>query len=133
MKDNIIKHFTKNGITIVWQPSKCVHSRLCVHGLPAVFNPQKRPWIQLDDSINDDVCAQVRKCPSRALSIEGECVDAEVTVKQGGPLVVSGSLRLKLANGETTEKTGMTELCRCGASGDKPYCDGSHSCVQFDQ
>ncbi|KAG1660443.1 Ribosomal large subunit pseudouridine synthase E [Nymphon striatum] len=92
------------------------------------------------ESTDEEIVAQVSKCPSGALSIEGEnksepqeLVDTtKVMVTQGGPLLVEGNLAITLADGTNVEKTGMTALCRCGASANKPYCDGSHSKIEFD-
>ena len=137
----IIKRYIKDKLTVVWQPAKCSHSKKCFVGLPEVFNPENRPWVQLDHKTDEEIIAQVKQCPSGALSIEG--VDEEdkqktpndltkVNVTKGGPLLVKGALTIELANGETVEKTGVTALCRCGASANKPYCDGSHQNIEFD-
>ncbi len=138
----IIKRYTKEDLTVVWQPAKCSHSEKCFHGLSEVFNPNNRPWIQLDNNTAEEIVTQVKQCPSGALSIDGAAVESDskeasidltkVTVTEGGPLLVKGALTIELANGETEEKTGMTALCRCGASANKPYCDGSHQNIQFD-
>ncbi len=138
----IIKRYTKEDLTVVWQPAKCSHSEKCFHGLSEVFNPNNRPWIQLDNNTAEEIVTQVKQCPSGALSIDGAAVESDskeasidltkVTVTEGGPLLVKGALTIELANGETEEKTGMTALCRCGASANKPYCDGSHQNIEFD-
>ncbi len=138
----IIKRYTKDDLTVVWQPAKCSHSKKCFHGLSGVFNPNNRPWVQLDKSTAEEIVTQVKQCPSGALSIDGANVEADteetlvdstkVTVTKGGPLLVKGALTIELANGEIGEKTGMTALCRCGASANKPYCDGSHQKIEFD-
>ena len=144
---NLVKRYTKDETTVVWQPDLCTHSKKCFAGLPEVFNPENRPWVQLDQSNAEDIVNQVNKCPSGALSIDSASVEADdvevsskeastvstkVTVTKGGPLLVKGVLAIELANGETVEKTGMTALCRCGASANKPYCDGSHQNIEFD-
>lgn len=134
----IIKRYTKGNLTVVWQPSKCIHSKICFHGLPTVFNPKSRPWVTLEDNTTEDIIAQVKECPSGALSIEGTSNTSEsenctkLNVTKGGPLLVEGSLIITLPNGEQVEKSGMTALCRCGASANKPYCDGSHAKIEFD-
>lgn len=136
----VIKRYTKDDLTVVWQPAKCSHSKKCFIGLSEVFNPNQRPWVQLDKSTAEEIIAQIKECPSGALSIEGaESVAEEVkadttkvTVTKGGPLLVEGELSIELANGEIVEKQGMTALCRCGASANKPYCDGSHQKIEFD-
>ena len=62
--------YTKDGITVLWKPNVCIHSGVCVRGLSAVFNPQKRPWINMDAAETEAIVEQVKKCPSGALSIE---------------------------------------------------------------
>ena len=38
----------ENGeIRVIWRPELCAHSGVCVRGLPAVFRPGERPWIEL--------------------------------------------------------------------------------------
>ena len=134
---SVIKRYTTDDTTIVWQSAMCTHSKKCFAGLPEVFNPKNRPWVQLDESTVEKIVAQVKQCPSGALSIEGAVQDTtesstKMTVTKGGPLLVKGALTIELADGETVEKTGMTALCRCGASANKPYCDGSHQNIEFD-
>jgi CDGSH-type Zn-finger protein len=48
-----------------------------------------------------------------------------------GPLLVHGTLKVTLKDGTTEVKTRTTAFCRCGASGNKPYCDGSHAKIGF--
>jgi len=140
----VIKRYSTDNITVAWQPAKCSHSKICFHGLPMVFNPENRPWVSLVESTDEDIIAQVKKCPSGALSIVQDEEKAmpetavefsnttKVKVAKGGPLLVEGSLTITLPDGEEVEKEGMTALCRCGASANKPYCDGSHSKIEFD-
>lgn len=54
---------------------------------------------------------------------------AKVTIKvrDNGPLLVSGSdVELLDAEGQAFETQEQFALCRCGRSGNKPFCDGSH-------
>lgn len=48
-----------------------------------------------------------------------------------GPLHVSGNLELVSGTGRTLNRVTETWLCRCGHSGNKPYCDGTHTRVGF--
>jgi uncharacterized Fe-S cluster protein YjdI len=52
----------------VWQPEFCIHSGRCVRGLPEVFKPKEKPWITPEGSTTEKIIAQVKKCPSGALS-----------------------------------------------------------------
>ena len=48
-----------------------------------------------------------------------------------GPLMVSGNLEIMAGTGRGVERTRTCRLCRCGASDNKPFCDGSHAEVGF--
>ena len=64
------KHtYAGGGVTILWQPDKCIHSGICVRGLPAVFNPNIKPWIDMSKAEADRIAEQVKLCPSGALSL----------------------------------------------------------------
>lgn len=65
---DIIKHYKKDLITVIWQPGLCQHSTLCWKGLIEVFDPHKKPWINMDGAETDRIIEQVTKCPSGALS-----------------------------------------------------------------
>jgi len=68
--DAITKRYLKDDVIVVWRPAKCLHSAVCVRGLPLVFDPRRRPWIELAAATSEQIVAQVAKCPSGALSIE---------------------------------------------------------------
>ncbi len=51
---------------------------------------------------------------------------AEFKVLRNGPLQVSGNFVLKSMGGKIIESKDPIFLCRCGASKNKPFCDGSH-------
>jgi uncharacterized Fe-S cluster protein YjdI len=69
VRDPIVKHYSNGEVTVVWQPDLCRHSGICVRGLPKVFDPRRRPWIELQHADTDTIVAQVARCPSGALSI----------------------------------------------------------------
>ena len=58
--------------------------------------------------------------------------DVEIRVTKNGPYLVSGLIELVDADGKAhpTDKD-MVALCRCGASQNKPFCDGTHSKIGF--
>jgi uncharacterized Fe-S cluster protein YjdI len=138
--DNITKKYSNGEVTIVWKPKECIHSGVCFRGLNEVFDPRKRPWITPEHSTTDKIIEQVKKCPSGALSYylnrdteEQVKVEAETIVEtiQNGPLMVYGNVTVKDSAGTITKKSNATAFCRCGASGNKPYCDGSHKKIGF--
>lgn len=131
--ENITKEYSNGEITIVWKPAQCIHSTLCWKGLIDVFNPKKRPWINANAAGTDAIRTQVKKCPSGALSYfnnngDVQPIDVETTVEvtPNGPLLVYGNITVKNKTGVEEKKYKVTALCRCGASANKPYCDGNH-------
>lgn len=137
---NVIKHYTNGEVTVVWEPARCIHSTICFRGLPAVFNPRERPWVKPEGATTERIVEQVKACPSGALSFfmnaegNGEAEAVTQTVVEAlpnGPLLVYGNIRVRDRDGNETEKTKTTAFCRCGQSGHKPYCDGSHVRVGF--
>jgi uncharacterized Fe-S cluster protein YjdI len=136
----IVKEYSKADFTIVWKPRKCIHSAICVASLPKVYDPDKKPWIEPEYATIDELKSQIEKCPSRALTyrMKGETKNSEemsnntrVEVTPNGPLLVHGALEVKDTSGNTEVKSGVTALCRCGASANKPYCDGVHKKINF--
>jgi CDGSH-type Zn-finger protein len=59
--------------------------------------------------------------------------DVNITASKNGPLLVQGSVCIKGSDGEVIkEADGNVALCRCGQSGNKPFCDGTHGKVGFE-
>ncbi len=135
---SITKKYSNGDITIVWKPGICIHSTLCWRGaaaLPTVFNPMEKPWIKPEGATTERIIQQVQQCPSGALSFyyndaAGEEVsveaDTKVEVMPNGPLLVYGNITISRPDGTEEKKSKVTAFCRCGQSGNKPFCDGSH-------
>jgi len=62
------KEYISGSIAIGWEPSKCIHSGVCVRSLPGVFQPKERPWIKVNVAADDQVTAAIDRCPSGALT-----------------------------------------------------------------
>ena len=62
------KHYTNGEITVTWKPDLCQHGGACARGLPLVFNPRRRPWVEMQHADSTTIAAQVDRCPSGALS-----------------------------------------------------------------
>jgi uncharacterized Fe-S cluster protein YjdI len=54
-------------IAVTFDPNLCVHSGVCVRGLPLVFDVARQRWIRPELASPNDVAAQVSCCPSGAL------------------------------------------------------------------
>lgn len=61
--------YTNGEISILWQPNICIHSGICARGLRPVFDPARKPWIDMSQAETEKIIEQVKKCPSAALSI----------------------------------------------------------------
>ena len=70
MRDSVVKNYSNGEVTVVWQPDLCQHTGICVRGLPRVFDPRRRPWIELEHADTAAIVEQVGRCPSGALSIK---------------------------------------------------------------
>lgn len=136
----VIKHYPNDEITIVWENKKCIHSTLCWKGLISVFNPKSRPWIEPKNADTKAITAQIDKCPSGALSyFYNNTADEQVIINQqtqvevteNGPLLIFGHMQINHNNQLVSLKNNVTALCRCGASQNKPYCDGTHKKIDF--
>ena len=135
-----VKEYTNGDVTIVWKPRQCIHSEKCWRGLPSVFKPKDKPWIDAEGASSEEITAQVENCPSGALSYyknsEGpnkveEMSKVKAQVLANGPLMVSGPCEIVHKDG-TVEVKEKASFCRCGHSKNKPFCDGSHKSEGFE-
>lgn len=133
------KTYENDAIRVFWEPKRCIHSGLCIHGQPAVFDATRRPWVDVnaaDAAATGDV---IRRCPTGALRYErldggpGEPVPPENTalVSRHGPIYLRGDLKLVGEFGAVVAEGTRMALCRCGLSANKPFCDGAHGRAGF--
>lgn len=132
MDQTVIKEYTNGEVTVVWEPSKCIHSGICLKGLPEVFDLKKRPWVNMQATNSERIVQTVRECPSKALSIKGirfketHSADTDITLIPGGPMIVKGGATVHhRKNTEVIDST--VSFCRCSRSKNFPYCDGTHA------
>ena len=62
------KEYSNGELTIIWQPGLCQHAGICVKMLPRVYNSKERPWIKIGNATTEELIAQIKQCPSGALS-----------------------------------------------------------------
>ncbi len=124
--------FEGKDITIHYNRLLCSHAGECGK-LKTVFDPSRQPWIEPDSGQADDIIEVVTTCPSGALSYSlpgGSPQHAVggapgISVEQDGPYRVTG-VPLATARPAAGGCRDKYVLCRCGASKNKPYCDGTH-------
>jgi len=124
-----------SGITVRDDRSICVHAGFCGTRVANV-------WGQVgatdESTVRAQVIAMIEHCPSGALTyrFDGSAADTEelrpraIAVTDDGPLWVTGGIPVAIAEGELETRNRVT-LCRCGASGNTPLCDGSHKEAGF--
>ncbi len=145
------REYKNDEITVYWKPKECIHATTCFRELRSVFNPGKRPWVNMNGASTEEIIRIVDLCPTNALtyrknsdigknkvetsevamevknetkSIEGTGV--EIRVMPDGPLVVKGDFIIKGTDGKEMKKMKIASFCRCGQSLDMPNCDGTH-------
>jgi CDGSH-type Zn-finger protein/uncharacterized Fe-S cluster protein YjdI len=123
-------------IVISFNSKRCIHARFCVLGEPAVFKANVvGAWLSPDEATHkENLVAVARACPSGAITYrrkdggpeEGAPPVNLVQVRENGPLAIRADLAL-----DGGAAGFRATLCRCGASKNKPYCDGSHNQIAF--
>jgi CDGSH-type Zn-finger protein len=122
------------GITVRDDRSICVHAGFCG---TRVANVWGQVGETAESTVRMQVISMIEKCPSGALTyrFDGDDVEpllpAAIAVTDDGPLWVTGGVPVSVADGATLEVRNRVTLCRCGASANKPLCDGSHKEAGF--
>ena len=153
------REYTNGEITVFWKPDTCIHATICFMKLRKVFDPTKRPWVNMHGASTQDIINIVDQCPTDALTwkwnrdlspVEEEVIKCEpvgeekvptpvpapapvteITIIENGAALIKGNFRMKKATGELIETSQMIALCHCGTSHNKPFCDGSHHGSKF--
>jgi CDGSH-type Zn-finger protein len=134
------KNYVGKEITIHDNRKICSHAAECVNNLPSVFKFNTRPWINPDAADKQQIINTIKKCPSGALGYSIDDIEYKeqermslVTVSKDGPYTITGGIDLigdNIQFAEGFSKEHYT-LCRCGASNNKPFCDGMHITINF--
>ncbi|MGH1352843.1 MAG: CDGSH iron-sulfur domain-containing protein [Methyloligellaceae bacterium] len=131
--DDELKVYKGDAIDVHYNKLLCSHASICGSQLPEVFNSNSTQWINPDKGEKEAIKRVIQKCPSGALSFSEPngihqhlfSNEHKITIEKNGPYLISG-IALKdivAAKGSCSDKYA---LCRCGASKNKPFCDGSH-------
>ena len=142
--DSKNRTYTNGEITVYWYPRKCIHATTCYRELIEVFNPRKRPWVNMDGAPTKEIIRVVDLCPTGALAYKyndqvpkvnvpskSKLQETEIRVMEDGPLVIKGIFKLIGTDGQEYKNVRMTSLCRCGASLKMPFCDGTHRKIGY--
>jgi len=136
------------SVTIFDNRGICQHSGLCTDRLATAFRTKEEPFVAPSGARMDELVRAVRDCPSGALSLAFDDVEARdltdwngtreqaIEITQDGPYRVTGGLPLTDAAGADVPRAAGSSgehyaLCRCGHSQNKPFCSGMHWYVEF--
>lgn len=119
----------------------CAHAGICTDRLASVFRYGQEPWIDPNGASIKEIDAIIQACPSGALSYSVDGIEnkpkysdkAQILVAPGGPYAVKGSVELEGVEWGEGARQDCFDLCRCGQSKNKPFCDGSHWNTEFDE
>ena len=130
MSDSAIEEVAGRWATIRFDGRRCIHARRCVILQPGVFKANVAgDWIDPDAASAEALMFVALNCPSGAIQVTRRDGGAPeplplvntITVGENGPLAAHAQIEI---GGEAIGT--RATLCRCGASANKPYCDGSH-------
>jgi CDGSH-type Zn-finger protein/uncharacterized Fe-S cluster protein YjdI len=130
-----VEHVEGAALTLKYETKRCIHARHCVLGQPGVFKANVQgPWLDPDATSVEGMVTVAHLCPSGAIRYSRKDGGADesappvnlVQLRENGPLGIRADLHL---DGKPVGY--RATLCRCGASQNKPYCDGSHNGIAF--
>lgn len=138
MKEKILT-YEGNDITVTYDLKRCIHAANCVDGLPKVFNPDRKPWIDADNASGSAIADVIETCPSGALQYKMKKSDRaeaapshnRISLQEDGPIYMFGNIEVQDHEGNSVLEDTRFAFCRCGASGNKPACDNSHKEMKF--
>jgi len=131
------------GPTLVLSDAEdlCAFARFC--------DPGGKIWSLIEQTDNPEartlVIREAMHCPSGRLVIHDRKMEQIIeeplepaigivedpTMDCSGPLWVQGGILIESEDGHNYETRNRVTLCRCGASANKPFCDGNHATVKF--
>jgi len=129
----VTREYGTDRITVEWRAERCIHSANCIRALPRVFDPRRRPWVDVDAADADAIERAVLRCPTGALAFvrhdgapqEAPDVTTTLTPIRNGPLYVRGDVEVRGLDGQPIRAGTRVALCRCGLARQIPFCDNT--------
>ena len=140
MSDEQTHKYPGDQVEVSWDGRLCIHVGECGRAEGELFVGGRDPWCDPGKAGSvQEVVEVCERCPTGALTYirkdnggpELSPGRNQVVVANDGPLYLTGDLSIDgAAEGMTGVRT-RAALCRCGASKNKPFCDGAHRTIGF--
>jgi len=135
------EHFDGPSLVLSDVQQLCAFARFC--------DPGGKIWGLIEETDNPEarslVIREAMNCPAGRLVIHDKKTRQEIErplepsigivedtpLGCSGPLWVKGGIRIESADGKLYETRNRVTLCRCGVSDNKPFCNGSHASMKF--
>jgi uncharacterized Fe-S cluster protein YjdI/CDGSH-type Zn-finger protein len=129
----VTREYATDRIAVLWNADRCIHSANCVRSLPRVFDPRRRPWVDVEAAEADEIATAVLRCPTGALHFvrrdggaqEAPDAPTSLTPIRNGPLYVRGDVEVRGLDGTPLRRDTRVSLCRCGLAREVPFCDNT--------
>lgn len=139
LPSDITREYASPAIRVQWHASRCIHSAACIRALPEVFDPTRRPWVDVNAANADAIASAVVKCPTGALHFhrtdggpqESAGAEVRVVAVRNGPYLLTGPVQVTDSRGQIVREDTRVALCRCGQSKHMPFCDNTHRAIGF--
>jgi CDGSH-type Zn-finger protein len=135
------EHIAGQTLILSDQENLCAFARFC--------DPAGKIWGLIEQTNNSEarklVIREAMHCPAGRLTLHDKQTRKEIeeplspaiglvedtALGCSGPLWVQGGIPIESADGKRYETRNRVTLCRCGASDNKPFCNGSHASMKF--
>jgi CDGSH-type Zn-finger protein len=126
------------GVVLYDDGSLCTHAGFCRNRRTSVWDLAEEAD---DEDAREEFVGMVQRCPSGRLSF-ADAADPEallepsfepsIGVEPDASYWIRGGIPVVSEDGSAYEVRNRQTLCRCGHSGNKPFCDGTHRHVGFE-
>ena len=102
MKEKILT-YDGDDITVTYDIKRCIHAANCVDGLPEVFDPERKPWIDANEAPGNKIADVIETCPTGALQYKMKASERtetppshnRISLQKDGPVYMYGDIEVQ--------------------------------------